>query len=241
MTNLRPAVKNVCVPGLRRRTASAWLLVIFILSACATPPARPNLGEFKQELITYKESGRYHAEIESVIAAARNDLTGRIASDRKLAIVLDIDETALSNWTALKANDFGFIRHGGCNLPHGPCGLGAWIEKADAPAIAPMLTFFQWIRRQRVAIFFISARPERYQTATELNLHAAGYNGWTGLYLKPDHGRRTSAAVYKTGIRRELAAKGYTIILNIGDQPSDLEGGYSDRTFLLPNPFYRIP
>jgi len=27
----------------------------------------------------------------------------------------------------------------------------------------------------------------------------------------------------------------------MGDQPSDLDGGFSERTFLLPNPFYRIP
>ena len=29
-------------------------------------------------------------------------------------------------------------------------------------------------------------------------------------------------------------------IANVGDQPSDLAGGYAERTFLLPNPFYRI-
>jgi hypothetical protein len=32
-----------------------------------------------------------------------------------------------------------------------------------------------------------------------------------------------------------------TIVANMGDQPSDLEGGFAERTFLLPNPFYRIP
>jgi hypothetical protein len=29
-------------------------------------------------------------------------------------------------------------------------------------------------------------------------------------------------------------------IANVGDQPSDLAGGYAERTFLVPNPFYRI-
>ena len=36
-------------------------------------------------------------------------------------------------------------------------------------------------------------------------------------------------------------AQGFTIIANVGDQPSDLAGGYAERTFLVPNPFYRIP
>ena len=39
----------------------------------------------------------------------------------------------------------------------------------------------------------------------------------------------------------KIAAMGYWIIENMGDQPSDLAGGYAERTFKLPNPFYRIP
>ena len=27
---------------------------------------------------------------------------------------------------------------------------------------------------------------------------------------------------------------------SVGDQPSDLAGGYAEKTFLLPDPFYRI-
>ena len=38
-----------------------------------------------------------------------------------------------------------------------------------------------------------------------------------------------------------IEAEGYTIIANIGDQPSDLDRGFSEQTYLLPNPFYRIP
>ena len=41
--------------------------------------------------------------------------------------------------------------------------------------------------------------------------------------------------------RAKIAAQGFTIIANVGDQPSDLAGGCVERAFLLPNPFYRIP
>ena len=34
---------------------------------------------------------------------------------------------------------------------------------------------------------------------------------------------------------------GYRIVVNMGDQPSDLAGGYAEKAVLLPNPFYRIP
>ena len=48
-------------------------------------------------------------------------------------------------------------------------------------------------------------------------------------------------APYKTWVRGEIEAQGYTIIANVGDQWSDLENGYAERVFKLPNPFYMIP
>ena len=50
-----------------------------------------------------------------------------------------------------------------------------------------------------------------------------------------------SAADFKTPVRSRIEADGYKIIANVGDQPSDLLGGHAERTFMLPNPFYRVP
>jgi len=36
-------------------------------------------------------------------------------------------------------------------------------------------------------------------------------------------------------------AQGYDILLTIGDQYSDLKGGYADKGFKLPNPMYYLP
>jgi hypothetical protein len=41
-------------------------------------------------------------------------------------------------------------------------------------------------------------------------------------------------------VRAEIAGAGFSIIANIGDQPSDLFGGHAEKMFLLPNPFYRV-
>ena len=43
---------------------------------------------------------------------------------------------------------------------------------------------------------------------------------------------------FKAPERRKLTEEGYTILLSIGDQQSDLSGGYAERTFKLPNPVY---
>jgi len=41
------------------------------------------------------------------------------------------------------------------------------------------------------------------------------------------------------GRRVPIEQANYTIIANVGDQPSDLAGGYAERA-LLSDPFYRI-
>ena len=112
---------------------------------------------------------------------------------------------------------------------------------AKATAIAPALALYQFARENNVAVFFITGRPERTREATERNLREVGYTEWTKTVLKPNEMKVSSAADYKGPVRCELIAQGYNIVVNIGDQPSDLAGGCAEKTFLLPNPFYRIP
>jgi hypothetical protein len=46
---------------------------------------------------------------------------------------------------------------------------------------------------------------------------------------------------YKSGVRAHLDDLGWHIVGNFGDQFSDLAGGFSDKTFKLPNPNYFLP
>jgi acid phosphatase len=59
--------------------------------------------------------------------------------------------------------------------------------------------------------------------------------------MEPAGSHFDSAADFKAPQRAQIEQQGYTIIANLGDQPSDLAGGFAERTFQLPNPFYRIP
>jgi HAD superfamily, subfamily IIIB (Acid phosphatase) len=59
--------------------------------------------------------------------------------------------------------------------------------------------------------------------------------------MEPTGAHYVSAADFKAPQREQIEQRGYTIIANLGDQPSDLDGGFSEQTYLLPNPFYRIP
>ena len=107
--------------------------------------------------------------------------------------------------------------------------------------IAPALALFNAAKAKGVAIFFITGRYENARAATEANLRTAGYDGWNELIMRPDGLRTPSAADYKAPQRGKIQSQGFTIIANIGDQLSDLAGGFADRTFKVPNPFYLVP
>jgi acid phosphatase len=179
--------------------------------------------------------------------AAQEWIKWRAPYVTKAALVLDIDETALSNWPELVANNFGFIANGPCRLPKGPCGVLAWDRTTQAKAIVPTLDLFKVARSLGVSVFFITGRDETERAVTAKNLRDAGYvnerggGGWTALIMRPAGTRTPSVADFKAPERAKIEMKGYTIIANVGDQPSDLAGGHAERTFQLPNPFYRVP
>lgn len=221
----------------------ATLLACMLLAVGAAWAEQPaNVGDAKIAATLYHESGEYERDLAIVAGEATAWLTSRAGSATKSAIVFDIDETMLSNWLVIKADDFGRVFDGPCDaIPAGPCGWVAWDLSARGVAIAPTLELYRRARALGVATFFISGRDERQREATERNLRAVGYDAWDGLFLTQDGAHFASAADFKAPIRERVEAMGYSIVVNIGDQPSDLAGGHAERTFLLPNPFYRIP
>lgn len=143
-------------------------------SGCAAPPAAPdfeasgpiNLGLLKRALIRYRCTD-YDAEVAATLAAATAWVAARAPAVAKPAIVLDIDETALSNWEPIHHNDFGYIPGGTCDLTSkSACGQRDWELSASATVIQPTLDLFALAKTLKgkdgaaVAVFFISGRPE---------------------------------------------------------------------------------
>jgi predicted secreted acid phosphatase len=175
-----------------------------------------------------------------VVGEARAWMERRAPSATRPAIVLDIDETSLSNWPAYRVNGWGRVVNGPCDLEKGPCGLRAWQATGQSKALGPTLALARRARELGVAVFFISGRPPSLREATERNLREQGY-AWTGVVLLPEGARFPSAVEFKAPERRRIAENGYSILLSMGDQESDLAGGYAERTFKLPNPVYYLP
>lgn len=196
-----------------------------------------NLSLLKKEIQTYYDSGLYQRELERKISCAKEYIVKRAQANqksknpRKLALVLDIDETSLSNYSKMVKRDF--------------IGDRAQIHKeilaADSPAIKPMLELYNEALKNHIKVFFVTGRQKSEYDATRLNLLNAGYAKWSGLYVRPDEYSHPSIINFKSSTRAQIAQKGYTIIASIGDQESDLSGGYAEKGFKLPNPFYYLP
>lgn len=196
-----------------------------------------NLDVVKHALIQYHDSGEYENDQTKIIDQAMTYLKKRLAvhekkkNNKKLAIVLDIDETALSNYRDMVTLNFG----GGIDE------IIAAENKGTDSVIPSTLMLYRYAKANHVAVFFITGRTENSRQSTETNLNRAGFQNWDGLILKPDNYKEKTPSIYKTQARVALENQGYDIVLNIGDQQSDLVGKHADKTFKLPNPYYVIP
>ena len=127
-----------------------------------------------------------------------------------------------------------------CDLEKGPCSIRAWQMLGTSTALPPTLTLARRAKAMGVAVFFISGRPAALRDVTERNLRDQGYEP-DGVIVLPEGAAFKSAVDFKAPERRKLTEAGYTIVLSMGDQQSDLDGGYAERTFKLPNPVYFLP
>jgi hypothetical protein len=138
-----------------------WLgFVLATALATASWAGEPrNLSVLKQEIVTYVESGGYESDIKAAIAPALEFIATRSAAKRsgeRLALVLDVDETALSNLPHMRALDFGYV----------PAEWDAWVARGEAPAIVPVseVTLMQSSARSPVLTGWEPGRMQRVST-----------------------------------------------------------------------------
>jgi predicted secreted acid phosphatase len=222
------------------------LILLFNISFTKAAYATPiNFACAKNQIINYYNNltpdSDYLKDVNTVIKQAERYLNKRVAENNrsrhpaKLAMVLDIDDTSVSNFPGIKEDDFS----------NSLSAIDTRYKAANAPAITPVLRLYNQAIAKSITVFFISVRRPLATTPNEdlrpytiQNLQNAGYAGWTELYLPQGDDLALTSAEYKTKIRKLLTEAGYDIILNIGDQETDLIGGYADQTEKLPNYLY---
>jgi phosphoglycolate phosphatase-like HAD superfamily hydrolase len=252
----------------RRRTvrlaaaalAAAGLVTAGVVAADAAAPARhgdtiPNLTLVDNQIKAYygdtvidgehyaSPTGNYATEVEGVESRAKNVVAFAVKRHTvKPAIVLDVDDTTLLTYNYELEN--GFAYSPATNTPY--------IVAEKMSAVFGMVELADWAKSQGVTVFYVTGRPESQRDATEGNLAKVGYDSpgdATHLFLKnpaspPSYlacGATCTTIQYKAGTRAHIESLGYDIVADLGDQYSDLSGGYADHTFKLPNPMYYIP
>jgi predicted secreted acid phosphatase len=212
-----------------------------------------NIGQVKLDVKAYygdtvDAAGHHHASDSSQWAAdtrrqveqAQQYLARRLQqSVRNPAIVLDVDDTSEVTYGWEADNDFGFD----------PVKQQQAIDNGMFPAIKPTLQFANWAAQHGVRVYFLTGRAQHQGPASLKNLANEGYPAPAEAYFKPegtapsylDCGLTCTTVQYKSETRAHIEATGATIVVNLGDQYSDLEGGHAERGVKLPNPMYYLP
>lgn len=198
-----------------------------------------NIDVLRKQLKQYHECtctcGCYSHDLDVQADRAIAFLRRRVAHagpNQKLAMVLDIDETSLSNYQQLLQSGFAFNKNA----------FDAWVDTAQAPAIPGTLRLYNEAQRLGVSVFFITGRPESQRGVTERNLQAQGFTNWQQLTLRSPSQSSESVNVYKSNGRAQIVSQGYKLVLNVGDQWSDLKGNpEAEFSVKYPDPYYFIP
>ena len=166
---------------------------------------------------------------------------------RKPAIVFDADDTTL--WTY-------DMEDAAMHFNFDPTLQNQWVQDQRFPATPGMVDFVNRARKRGFAVFGLTGRNDDQKAATLGNLRKVGsqpfkeknfFTKWTGVGTSQQPSYITCATAkcttveYKAGVRKHIEQMGYDIVLNVGDQWSDLQGGYADKVLKLPNPTYFLP
>jgi predicted secreted acid phosphatase len=201
-------------------------LLLFILASCSSAPL--NIQAVKREVVNYYESPAWPNDLKDIISKAEEEIN-EVKLNPNSTIVIDVDETALSNYEAIKEVNFGYVE----SL------WNKWIDDAKAPAVPEVKGLYDYALSKNIKVVFLTGRDKSQYDATYRNLKNAGYFQFDTLILK-DHSDRIATGKYKAQQREAISKKGYDIIASIGDQESDFEGDYYGIKIKLPNYLYII-
>lgn len=148
---------------------------------------------------------------------------------KNLIVVFDIDDTILSNKLIINADN-------GYDLNR----VVGYQRLSKLPLISQQKQIYDWCLQNNVKVAFITFRCESERLQTIKNLKQQNISNWTKLILFPEpcDYQSITAKDYKTNERKKLTEDGFTVLAAIGDQYSDIHGGYTDLSIKLDDPGY---
>ena len=202
----------------------------------------------------FSSSSSYATEMDGIVNGAESYLARarHWYSPSQKAVLFDIDDTTLNTFSYEIYSSFVFNPTSNaafvnaCLAPNNACAF---------PAVPHMVALEHYAESHGYAVFFLTGRPKApvsQHDGTVANLQQVGYDVVDShLYLKDASGATEpwlspcapscTTTQYKSLTRQHIESLGYDIVANFGDQFSDLNGGFADRTFKIPNPMYFLP
>lgn len=178
-------------------------------------------------------------ELDKRAAAAA---AGGGPSGKRLAVVVDVDETVLDN-TPYQARAI-------VTGETYPMGWAEWIDRAEAKALPGAVEFLRYAESKGVSVFYITNRKQRGRSATLANLKRAGFP------VNPKHVMLRIEDRSKVS-RRERVLRDHQIVMLLGDNLGDFHQAFEienlaarnravdrmreefgRRFIVLPNPIY---
>ena len=195
-------------------------------------PSLPPISEALKFSYSKESKKEFDQAVAQGKAAIDKALENKDAKSKALCVVSDIDETILDNRPYIEKEVAKDVKEVNWE------GFAAWVDEAAGKPLKPSIELLAYARKKGLAVFLISGRVEKLRRATITNLVKYGI-AYDGLYLRGNDDK-SSAIPMKSAYRKQIEAMGYEIVVNIGDQFSDLAGGYAIDCEKLPNKMYFI-
>lgn len=195
---------------------------------------------------TFSPDGSYAHEMAGIVDDAMKYL-GKPKSERipGKAVLFDVDDTTLNTYSYEIYSSFVYNPTSNAAFVNGCLTTGCVFR-----AVPHMVDLEHYAESHGYTVFFLTGRPEVQRPGTIVNLNNEGYDVQSDhTYLK-DYTVDTwlspcapscTTTQYKSLTRAYIESQGYDIVANFGDQYSDLNGGYANATFKIPNPMYYLP
>ena len=193
-----------------------------------------------------QESGEYRALAYQVYNSAKDrffiEKSKSENKNKKLAVVLDIDETVMNNIYTQEE----YIKNGS---NYSQKAWDEWVKAEKATAIPGAVEFVDYVYKNGGEVFFITNRGEDERVSTLNNLKKEGF------IADDKHLILKTKESSKEARRKAVENSGYNVVILVGDDLNDfidsgissqekrdkvdeLKSQFGKKYFILPNPVY---